>query len=603
MVGILCSYSAHSQHLSERLTVHFNQTPLKDALEVLQSQADVQFSYGSTIINLHNTPVTYTVKAEKLSVILDAIIPMKVRYTELGSYVIIQDSKKKGKEKYSYSGRVIDAKSKQPISDVSVVVVEEQNAEITASEGDYKLDFKNDDQVVHIAISKRNYRDTIIAIEGNYTGVIDIELEPMPLDLNDYSRADSLRFVRMMAGRKSLEHMKNVQFFQNKLAQFSFLPMAGTNGQLSGKTRNNISVNLLAGYSHSLRGVELAGFANIERRDVEGIQMAGFANIVGRETHGIQLAGFVNVNKRKIIGVQMAGFTNIAVDTLTGLQLSGFTNIGPYTRGVQMSGFVNTTWAGSRAHQFSGFVNYSKSNTGSQSAGFLNFTLKEHVGVQGAGFLNYAGSSRGSQLAGFANVSIGVTKGLQAAGFLNIAGTLKGVQLGIINITDTVAAGVSLGMFNFSRKGVFEPEFYVSESTLTNFRLKTGSDNFYNVLGVSYYPEGELFAFGYGLGNRFSYPSGLIRGFEVQGNVITANAEFKNDRVDVLSTIHPFLGYKIHEHLGVFLGPTLNIYTSNHFNAATSDYGYDLVPDSFYETTDNGWGTKLSLGFRFGIAF
>lgn len=603
LVFICCSLVCQAQKLSKPISVHFQNQNLEQALNELERDHSFQFSYGSSIIDLHKTAVTYTAVNKSLNDVLIDIIPIKIKTTELGSYIIIQDLKKNNKEKYSYQGRIIDKKSKNAISDASVYVINDQDAAISASNGDYKLNFQNDNRTIHLAVSKLHYRDTIIKIEGDYVGTVDIELEHIPVDLVDYSEADHLRFVQLMAGTEAIEHMKNVNVYQKRFAQFSFLPMLGTNGKLSGKTTNHLSINLLGGYSYSLKGLELGAFANIERQDVDGVQMAGFANIAGHETHGVQMAGFVNLNKRKILGLQMAGFTNIAIDTLKGVQLSGFTNIGPYTTGLQMSGFVNTTWAGSKAEQISGFMNYSKSNTGSQIAGFTNFTLKQHAGVQASGFLNYAGSTKGVQLAGFANLSIRETKGFQAAGFLNVAGTLKGVQLGLINYTDTVASGVSLGLLNFSRRGLFEPEFFISDLTSANVRLKTGTEHFYNVLGFSYFPNGNLIAYGYGLGSRYSYPSGLVRGFEIQGNLVLPESDYAFERIDVLSSLNPFIGFKFHKHLGIFAGPVLNVYASDFYSNSSEQYGYDLVQSPFYESIEGNFGIRMNLGYRLGLSF
>jgi hypothetical protein len=593
-------------HLDKKVSVHADQVALEQVLAGLESDYDFQFSYNSSLIDLHANRVTIHLEDVPLSVVLDKLIPFEAKYVVRGSYLIIQDQKKQSRHKHRYRGQIYDSKSKKPLNGVSVYTLNSMDADLTNDGGAFDLGFKEDHKTVQLAFSRENYKDTIIQIEGSYTGRIDISMEPLydsTLFDNKNSAADSLSFVRFMAGRQSISHMKNVQFFQEKNAQVSFLPFLGSNKLFSGKTKNHVSLNVLAGYSHSISGVEVGGFANIVRQDVHGLQIAGFGNVVGRETKGIQVAGGFNVNKRKVEGIQLAGFMNTVVDTFVGFQGSGFVNVGPYTKGVQLSGFVNTTWAGSEALQCSGFMNYTKSNSGAQFTGFVNFALKEHVGIQASGFLNYAGSSQGVQMAGLTNISVGVTKGLQIASLLNVAQKLNGVQIGMINLCDTVESGVSIGLLNIVRKGVFEPELYYSDFGPYNFRLKTGTNQFYNILGLAFQEELELLLLGYGLGSRYIYDNNVVRGVELQSNWVLNPVDARPQQLNLLNSFYPFIGYKFHKHLALSGGPVVNIYVNRYKGADPLEYGYPILKMPFYNVTDQGTNVQMSIGYRVGLSF
>ena len=89
--------------------------------------------------------------------------------------------------------------------------------------------------------------------------------------------------------------------------QVSFLPGIGTNGTESGNFKNNLSLNIIAGYNGGVEGLELGLFSNTIKNDVQGIQIAGFSNQVLGKTEGIQAAGFSNFSKSNSNSVQLAG--------------------------------------------------------------------------------------------------------------------------------------------------------------------------------------------------------------------------------------------------------------------------------------------------------
>jgi hypothetical protein len=95
----------------------------------------------------------------------------------------------------------------------------------------------------------------------------------------------------------------------------------------------------VGGYTAGLKGVEMGGVFNIEKKDVKGVQAAGIVNIVGGHVEGVQMAGSHNIVLDSVKGVQAAGICNTARQ-VSGMQIAGVINITRKLKGVQI-GVVN----------------------------------------------------------------------------------------------------------------------------------------------------------------------------------------------------------------------------------------------------------------------
>ena len=151
----------------------------------------------------------------------------------------------------------------------------------------------------------------------------------------------------------------------------------GTNGMLSGQVTNAYSFNLIGGYSAGLRGEELGGVFNIDKKDVHGGQVAGAVNLVGGTVHGVQAAGIINYVIDSLKGLQMAGLANVVRGNVEGVQAAGYMNQCKDTmRGVQFSFFMN------RAHRLEGLqiglINKADTSSG-YSIGLIS--IVRHGGV------------------------------------------------------------------------------------------------------------------------------------------------------------------------------------------------------------------------------
>lgn len=244
-----------------------------------------------------------------------------------------------------------------------------------------------------------------------------------------------------------------------KKAQVSFLGPLGSNGFRNGQMVNQVSVNVLGGYSAGVDGFEAAGLFNVTRDSVRGVQVAGLANVVGRHLAGFQGAGLLNVLGGTGTGWQAAGLLNVAARPVNGVQTAGLFNYAGPTKPAAGPETTDATPAPRRATV--------------QAAGLFNVALSE-------------------------------VRGVQAAGLFNVAGTVHGVQVaGLFNVADSVD-GVSLAPFNFVRHGYHRFEVVHTETwpVEANFKLG-GSAGFYTFLAGTYAgtgPANRRWAVGYGLG-------------------------------------------------------------------------------------------------------
>ena len=302
----------------------------------------------------------------------------------------------------------------------------------------------------------------------------------------------------------------------------SFITPLGTNGLQSWNTTNMISLNLFAGYSGGLKGVEFGGFANALKGDMYGVQMAGFCNNTFGTANGMEMAGFWNFNRKKAAGCQLSGFTNVALDTVDGIQGSGFANI---TRG----------------------------------------------------------DMKGVQAAGFANVTTGMLKGVQASGFFNYARKLRGVQLGVVNVADTVEKGIPIGFLSFVRNGYKVIQIGGNETLYGEISFKTGVRQFYNILSVGAATKSGSMKWGFGYGIGTLIPVGRRMDLSLEAISYQINEDsWYFDHMNMLNRLNLSLSYNITRIIGAYAGCSWNVkvtevesgeeWHNHHSNAVVSMY-------------------------------
>jgi len=340
-----------------------------------------------------------------------------------------------------------------------------------------------------------------------------------------------------------------VLFAQTKVPfQLSLVYPIGTNGTNT-DVINHTSINLFAGMATGLEGVEVGGFANVNKQNVKGMQVAGYLNVTGGESKGVALAGFSNI-AQTAQGMQVAGFLNTAGTGTNKLcQFGGFGNVVSNLNGLQLAGFFNL----------------GKTIRGFQGAGFLNAAINAHC-TQMAGFTNIAADSATVQIAGFMNISNGdaVT---QVASMLNVARKSKGTQLGFINIADS--SNNQIGFVNISHNSNEQIAVWTDEVLTTSVAFKSGGRRFYGFLGLCIGADDNLrYGTTAGLGIRSYLSEKIHLDMELSSKFLFKDFEDKTDNCKDIkhwnsSSLKALLVIPIGSRVELFAGPSINYRFSN----------------------------------------
>jgi hypothetical protein len=637
--------------LSKKIDLKINNQTVEKTLNTISVKAKIFFSYNSDIIPLDSI-VSLTVEKKEVYKILNQLLGNKYLYKSTGQHVIILKKKTNQspkQEKLKIKGTIIEFGTGIMLANASIYHIDGKEGTLSDEEGNFALSILPKGEITSLAINKSNYNDTIIFIKTAVTQKIEVVLKPELFAIAPIEPKIEHNYKSEGVERSSLvprfvkndmrQHAKNISYYKQKLGQISFLPFAGTNYKFSGSIVNNISLNVLAGYSYGTNGVEVGGLLNINRKQLKGVQIAGFGNITGDKTFGVQaagffnhsygkvkgvqlagfhnlvldsidgaqIAGFINVLKGKINGAQISGFANITTDDVNAIQFSGFTNIAlKNSKGIQASGFANLAYGNQGWLQASGFTNFVKdSMQGIQTTGFMNITGKSLVGLQAAGFLNIVGKSmKGIQAAGFANIAGKDVKGLQAAGFLNYARKVKGWQIGIVNIADTVSGG-TIGIFNFVRKGMHQISVSANETRGIDFQLSLGSYRFYSIFGYSLqdFSNSDFKGLIFGIGTQFLNAKKINLNLNLTVTNIGTTTFWSWNQAQQYK-ISTDINLRILKHFAIYVAPSFNVLSYGQGQTEFTDYPKKILfPVTFQQTDNNtiykGWpGASLGMKFR-----
>ena len=489
--SILFSLVGYSQ--SDEVTLQLENASTEEAIGQMMAQTSYQFAYNPDVLT--DVSISGTLRGvpaeDAVSRLFGPHYDVKVR----GTYVILLpkkpvQSKPSKAVTVQLKGEVVEAETDQQLEGVSVYEVLTLKPVLTNELGAYALDLKLPDEVAFIAISKENYQDTVIQVRRNEFWRISLRRKPK----DTVAKADQVQ--QAFLSDKISTHAKNVNLTERRFAQLALTPGLSTNGFLGGKFTNRLSVNVLAGYSHAVEGVELGGVLNMSRSYVQGVQVSGAININGELTNGVQLAGASNVTLSDLKGWQVAGFSN-------------------------------------HVHQA--------------------------AGVQTAGGMNVSRNMKGVQVASMANWNRYEYRGLQLSGGLNFTRLLKGVQIGVVNVADSVAGGFMLGVVNWARNGFHVVELSANDVSPYNLSFKSGVDAFYTILRAGIDPHGgQLWDYGMGIGTLKRIKQRALIDLEATYHVIQPLDQRFIDGVNFETRAQLRFGYRVLEWLELIAGPVLH---------------------------------------------
>lgn len=634
LLSIIQVFAQNRPPLERIISIKISNERLDNALKIIASAGNFSFSYNPDEFSVEKR-VSVSAQSQAVREILSDIFGNTATFKNRNNYIILKKANEEPQKDFFVMGYVSDGETGLKIEKASIYEPVTLASAISNQYGYYRLKIPKELNNVNLLVRKQNYQDERILIRSKQDKTLNIKLLAIPklpkvdtiarlisfkIDSLPNKKLDSLPVIQPVITKiepieakdsiiieipkidyqeywntakqqfqitqrrltdwfittKQNIHLDNIRDTIYRPAQISFLPFIGTNHYLSGNVINNVSVNIIGGYSLGVRSLEIGGVFNVVRGKVYGVQAAGFTNLVGQDVKGVQMAGFGSVNGRNFYGVQASGFGNLN---------------GGSTGGIQMAGFGNASF---------------KNLSGIQAAGFGNFVLQDtHASIQAAGFGNATiGNTNGLQVAGFGNFTGKNLKGIQIAGTVNyVGGTMSGLQISVFNYSQKAKSGYQIGLFNFAkenencipigllsfaRKGGYKRlEIAADEVNWFNLTFKTGVKRFYNILTAGYnfgMTDKPDFSLGYGLGTAWKLNRTFWLNFDVVSSHIQQNGNYWNLRQHSKAS----LGLEIHatRHIALFVSPTINF-------LASKDEGIDLGKL-------NNWKISEKQGYYFG---
>lgn len=542
--------------LEKRISATISAGSAEAAIRLIEVACKCKFSYNPSLLPPQIESKTF--ENQPLDAVIKQLLGDHFNPKSRGSYIILNaEETKQEKANLEISGLIVDAATGEKLTNVTVYDVQNLTATLSDAEGKYDLSTSSETRELVVAISKKNYQDTVIRISDLAKPDFSLSLRPITRPSEEIQK-ESTGVFKEWSSRVFKEHDRNVQLYEERFFQLAFVPGVGTNGLLGGKITNNLSLNLIAGNANGVKGAELSGVLGRVKTDAIGFQTAGVSNIVGENLKGAQIAGVSNT----VI-----------------LRSSGF--------------------------QTAGVVNTAKEMTGVQIGGVQNTVFEQVNGVQVAGVVNYAGAVKGTQISGVWNHTSGITQGLQLSGFFNYTGTLRGLQIGVVNVSGKVEKGFAFGLFNFVKDGFHELEIGTNDIADIQFSFKSGVPGFYSILNAGISPQTNgLWTYGLGMGSQVVQGKRLTLDLATSYNAVQPLTTYivdtpTNTQFDVL------FGFKFTERISVNAGPILHWL---YYNRGPQDPSEFLAPLAqkllFHKGKNNPENTSiLWIGYQANIRF
>lgn len=630
---------AQSRFEDRKVTLDLQEQSLEVVLQHIGKAAGFELAYNPVHFPVDSI-VSIKVVQVNVDVLLEQLLGPNVSRVQSGQHLVIRPLKSSGskrlpKSKFVVKGVIINQNTGTVLANATVYDVDRLYSALTDSRGYYELEINTRADLLGLTVSKKDYLDTLIIVQPKPELNLNVALKPrervpdkMPVNLVDPTllpsrRVEELAVVKFWTPEEAMLQAQNRNYLEPRLGQVSFLPQMGTNRLMSGSVQNTYSLNILAGYSGGVNGIEVGGLVNILRQDMSGIQVAGLSNVLGGRVTGIQVGGLYNTVRKDVNGIQVGGLFNSTGGSVKGLQIGGLFNTSEgVVKGFQIGGLFNQTKGAVQGFQIGGLFNYCGSNVkvmqvgglfnwgenvgGIQLAGLTNRVSGAVGGLQIGGLYNQADSVGVFQLSGLVNKARAIN-GLQLAGLINFAQKVQGSQISVINIADTVT-GVSIGFLNITRRGYHAVELAGDDVLFANLSLKLGgNDRLYNLFSVGWgsFTGQSITSVGYGLGSLFPIQNS---NFKIQAEISSnhlSRASLFDSRIQLLNRARASLAWQFHDNWKLFAGPSLNVLVYDHPNSEDSEWLNEvgvgiLFQDDVAPTLIRAWlSGQAGLSYQF----
>lgn len=599
---------ANSLLLDKVITVDIQKTPIKSILKVIEDKGQVKFSYDPELVD-ENKIVSLSIKEKSIRYGLSLIFDGTIRFKEVGSHIVLlqNESKEELKERkrlnenYIFTGQITDKRTGKAVSGASIYDVDARYAAVSDANGSYTLDIPKIESVRSLYFKKKGYEAKVIVVSADKPEELNnnIQLIPLVEDVQkigptEIGRVEVPIEERALSGafvsEQTYIHSENLdEIDEIRVAQISLVPSVsiGSNLSTNGLITNQFSLNVLAGYSKGVQGVEVGGILNMNKGEMRGAQFGGISNLVGGDVNGLQVAGIANLIQGNVTGAQFSGISSIVKQDFYGIQTSGISSItrGKFT-GVQLSGISNIVF---------------KSSEGVQLAGISNTVFDTLVGVQVSGISNFAlHGTNYAQVAGITNIAENNT-GIQLSGIFNRAKHNSGFQLALVNVSKS-SSGIAFGLFNFVREGYHKTEVSANEIFPLNVTFKTGVKRLYNSyhFGVKFGPN-IAYSAGLGFGSYFNLSEKSKISLDLTADMVY-EPDTNSDGFAQLYKLSATFDYQLAKWVSVFGGPSFNVNVMQ-FKDADGIYTSNAAFRPFYSEQFTNAAVQCWIGGQVGFRF
>ena len=532
--------------LEKKVTIQYFDVELQEALEDITKEYQVNFSYSTDRISIHQK-VSVDVENAPLSLALEDLLEeTDIVYAGIGDQVVLKVDEEK-RRLLSERKAVKKIKSK-PITPPVFV-----KRKVIALPVKIKM------------VSNRTMQLPIPKEEVFFT----FEYQPTP-------------FFEQV--KEAYDKVFEEDVNDESIAQVTLFGNMGTNSDNHVATTNMVSVNVFWGKNGGVNGVEVGGLVNVTTQEMNGIQVAGIGNRVRGDVQGTQVGGIFNVDKNVVSGVQVAGILNVTKES-KGVQAAGLLNVARNIKGVQAAGLLNIASVASTALQVAALGNLAgyDSDGGVQVSALFNVN-KGTSNLQIAPFLNVGGKVRGCQI-----------------GLINVADTVGGASIGLINFVKKgynrlEISGADVLYFNAELKlgsrgfyNIFHVGLRPVHPTERHYAFGYGFGRVFDTRKKRCSHNLEL----------------LFTQIKNTQQIEVPNAP-KRNQLNLLNQLRWTMDYRIGRRTSLFLGPTLNVILSKLVDEDTGKYDLDILPYTIFEKVISakdpmylaGW-VGVNAGIRF----
>ena len=157
------------------VSVSVKSQPIRTLFLQIEKQLDLKFSYNTKLINADSI-ISYK-DSKPVKKVMNDLFGKKVKAKILGGYIVLTQGNKdlKASEKanpdiISFSGRVVNSVTNEPLEHVSIYDISSRQTVLTNEKGDFEMTLEKGNSK-NFNVAKLNFSDTLLSINVRETNL------------------------------------------------------------------------------------------------------------------------------------------------------------------------------------------------------------------------------------------------------------------------------------------------------------------------------------------------------------------------------------------------------------------------------------------------